>query len=188
MESPRPRRGLWRGTALVAIAGAIVLAAMGWKDVQYFLSPTAPIVIGAEGDYHFDRLRTNRYVQVHGAPSLKGAYSVERGVTWVVIGLRDTPILVRRAALPGEDWIPGRVPPQPDQRPFAVGGRLLGRADGERYREAFDKLGPAEWIILEGEKPRSDQGVLLTLGLLAAFIALNAWLLVRGVRADSRAG
>ena len=38
----------------------------------------------------------------------------------VAVGLRDTPLLVRRAAFANEPWKVGTTPPQPDQRPFSV--------------------------------------------------------------------
>ena len=174
----------------MALAGSLVLIGMQWRDVAYFFSFPEPITLGSEGDYHFERLAENRYAQIHGAPSLRGVYSSERGGTYVVVALRGTPVLVRRGTLPGESWSPGQVPPQPNQRAFAVRGRLLRRMDAGRYREAFEKLSAlgevhplngALWMLIESEKPRSDLGLVATALLLAAFAALNAFFLRRSL-------
>src|SRR6185436_2589851 len=109
------------------------------QDIAYVFAPRAPILLGREGEYHFDRLRSNRYVQLHGSPTTRGFYCLEKREACVLVGFHGTPIVVRRRTLPGERWEPGQTPPQPDQRPFSVGGRLLAQEDAERYREAFEK-------------------------------------------------
>ncbi|HZI15368.1 MAG TPA: hypothetical protein VE153_33660, partial [Myxococcus sp.] len=90
-----------------------------------------------------------------------------------------------------EEWREGRPPPQPDQTPFAVRGRLLAEADAPRYRDALAllrKLGEVQphegklWLLVEGERPGADRGLVLVCGLLLAFIAFNAVLLVKGLR------
>ena len=43
------------------------------EDVAYFFSSRDPILLGIEGDYRFDRAIENRYVQLHGAPTIRGA-------------------------------------------------------------------------------------------------------------------
>jgi hypothetical protein len=197
LEKRRPRGGVSAATAALCIAATLVLFKMEWGDVAYYLSPPEPITLGAEGDYHLERLRSNRYVQVHGTPTLRGAYGVEHGTTFVVLGLKSTPLLVRRPALPTEQWAEaggGRAasaPPQPDQRPFAVRGRLLAAEDGSRFRDAFEKasgfreLEPDHgryWIILESQRPREDAGALAIAGLLAAFGLLNVFLLARSLK------
>jgi hypothetical protein len=192
LETRRPRVGVNAATALLCIAATLVLLEMEWSDVAYYLSPPEPITLGAECDYHLDRLRSNRYVQVHGTPTLRGAYGVEHGTTFVVLGLKQTPLLVRRPALPTEQWAgAASAPPQPDQRPFAVRGRLLAAEDASRFRDAFDKasgfreLQPDHgryWLILESQRPREDAGALGVAGLLAAFGLLNVFLLARSLR------
>lgn len=177
--------------ALAALLMSGVLLYMQRRDVAYLFAPRVPLTLGREGEYHFDLLRSNRYAQVHGIPTVRGAYAREGGDTYVVVGLRDTPLLVRRKAFPREEWTPGTTPPQPDQRPFAVGGRLLSQADGDRYRDGFAKhlsfgeVQPVDgklWILLEGERPGEDLGTWLLLGVLVPFIALNGWFLYRELR------
>ena len=175
--------------APVAVLGILAAGAMLWLDrveLAYFVSPRAPLTLGAEGDYRFEALASNRYAQVHGQPTRRGAYSVEQGNTFVVIGLRDTPLLVRRSALPGENWTPGGRPPQPNQTPFAVRGRLLRRAQASRFEQGFVQLMATEevrprdgqlWILIEGQRPGSDWKVLMTATALLAFAAINGWLL-----------
>lgn len=196
----RPRRiGVRWTTALVAI----VLGLMGlfWmrQDVAYFFSPREPITLGAEGDYHFDRLKPNRYAQIHGTPVQQAAFSRESDATWVHVALQNTPIMVRRGALPTEDWVPGRSVPPPDQRPFGIRGRLLPRDQAQRYEEGFKiaekqpsvstGAGPL-WVLIEGENPGRFTGDLAIASLLVAFIALNAWMAVRDIadRRRARAG
>lgn len=183
------------GVKAPVAAFAVVLAcAMIWMDrreLSYFFSPHEPVTLGTEGEYRFEQLRSNRYAQVHGVPTLRAAYTVDRERTWVLVGLKDTPIVVRREALPGESWGARSKPPQPDQRPFGVRGRLLSRADAPAYADAFKQLlGMGEvrerdkeaWLLIEGERPGSDWAVLAWATGLGAFAALNAWLLWRDLR------
>ena len=184
-----------------ALAVALGLAAIWlfqWRDLQYFFSAAEPVSLGREGEYRWEGLESNRYVEIHGVPTTRGLYAQEKGGVTVVLGLQDTPLLVRRRALPGEDWSPGKgTPPQPDQRPFAVAGRLLAVEDAPTWaREAAeelrktDQVRPREgrmWILLAGERPRSDRGLLLVTALLATFIALNGYFLARDVRHRLRA-
>jgi hypothetical protein len=188
----RRRVGVKPVSALLGIAVALVLLGMQWRDLAYFFSPRAPLTLGAEGAYRYEALTSNRYAQVHGVPTVRGAYERDGdGTLYVLVGLRESPFVVRRGALSGEQWTPGRPPPQPDQRPFAVRGRLLAEDEAPRYREALALLrgmgevqphGGKLWLLLEGEPPGADRGrVLVSLALLA-FIALNAVLLVKGLR------
>jgi hypothetical protein len=180
---------------LVALVGILGCAAIAWVvrlDLAYLVSPRQPLSLGAEGDYKFEALQSNRYAQIHGVPTLRGAYSVERGTVYVVVGLRDTPILLRRPALPGEEWNPNRggPPPQPNQTPFAVRGRLLSQDDASRYQEGFQKLTdlgqvrPRDgklWILIEGQQPGRDLVTALIASGLMLFSLLNLYLLVRGM-------
>jgi hypothetical protein len=177
-------------TAALGIAAAAWLLSMERQDLAYFFSDREPISLGAEGDYHFDRLASNRYAQIHGTPTLRGAYAKEGGSVFVVLGLRDTPVLVRRPALPNEEWTPGKVPPQPDPRPFGVRGRLLSEQDAQKYRDGFEKLRgfgevrPREgklWILMEGERPGGDRGALLISAALVLFALLNLGFLIRSL-------
>lgn len=212
----RPPMGV--SAPVAGLAVVLALAAI-WiferRDWAYFFSPAEPVSLGREGEYRWDLLESNRYAQVHGAPTARGLYGPESGGLMVVVGLRDTPVLVRRRALPGEEWAPGKgTPPQPDQRPFAVAGRLmevdaapardsgLPRALQQAWalvadeapawaRDAAEQLQksgevrPVEgkmWILLSGERPRSDPGLLLITALLLTFAALNSYFLVRDLR------
>jgi hypothetical protein len=184
--------GVKTPVALIAIAGALLFLWMTRLELAYFFSPTEPIVLGTEGEYRFEALQSNRYAQIHGVPTVRGFYGRDGEAVFVVVGLRDTPILVRRPALPGEEWLPGRTPPQPDQRPFRISGRLLAEDDAGGYRDEFAKLKewgevrPVNgklWILNLGERPRSDRGLLLVTGLLLAFIAVNVWFLWRALHA-----
>ncbi|MBI3184746.1 MAG: hypothetical protein HYZ28_21630 [Myxococcales bacterium] len=187
LESRLSRRspvGVKAPVAALAIGIAIYLLWEQRLEIAYLFAPREPISLGTEGDYQLDRLASNRYAQVHGIPTSRGAYSVEGERTFVVVGLRETPLLVRREALPGETWKPGSVPPRPNQSPFAVRGRLLSRAGAARFEDGFKKLEEAgevrpAWILFEGERPGRSVAALLWLGGLSAFILANAWLLYR---------
>lgn len=171
--------------ALIAIGAAGFLLWMERLQLEYFFSSREPISLGAEGDYHLERLASNRYAQVHGIPTSRGAYSKQDERTYVVVGLTETPLLVWRGALSGEEWV-DQVPPRPNQSPFGVRGRLLARADARRYEDGFKELEqmgevkPA-WILVEGERPGTSVSALLWLGGLGLFLTFNLWLLIRSL-------
>ncbi len=182
--------GVKAPVALVAIAGSLFLMWMQRLDLAYLFVPRTPISLGAEGDYHLDGLRSNRYAQIHGVPSRRGAYGVERGSTWVMVGLLDSPVLVRRLALPGEEWTVGTTPPRPNPSPFAVRGRLLSREDAGRWEDGFRKIAEMGevraadgrlWVLVEGERPGADARALAWGVGLVAFAVLNAWFLIKGL-------
>jgi hypothetical protein len=188
----RARRasGVRLPVALVCLAGALYLLSRELPDVAYALSPAEPLTLGREGDYRFEVLRSNRYAQVHGTPTVAAFWGKDRGGPFLLVGLQDTPVLVRRSPLPGETWTAGRPPPPPLQTPFAVRGRLLAEGEAPAYREAFGRarqlsgLRPRDgslWIVLEGERPREDLGAVLTAVLLALFAAFNGWLAVQAL-------
>jgi len=187
----RPRSPLRAPVALVGIGVAVALLVMQWREVRYFFSPRTPLSLGAEGDYRSPELLSNRYAQLHGVPTTQGAYEREGDAVFVLVGLRDSPFVVRRPALKGEEWAQGRKPPQPDQRPFALRGRLLAEEDAPRYREAFELLrskGEVQplqgrlWIVIEGQRPGEDLGRLAVTLLLVLVIAANGLFLVQGLR------
>jgi hypothetical protein len=149
-------------------------------------------VLGAEGSYRWDLLASQRYAEVRGTPTHRGAFFRKGGEVFVVVGLFDSPLLVLRHALPSERWI-GNVPPPPDPRPFTVQGRLLSRADAQRYQDGFAKLEAMgevkpEWMLVAQEAPGADLTPLLLASALGVFGALNAVLLWRGVRRRARLG
>jgi hypothetical protein len=188
----RTTPGVRLPVALVCLAGALYLLWRELPDVAYALSSAAPVTLGQEGAYRFGALANNRYVQLHGTPTATAFWGRDRRGPFLVVGLLDTPVLVRRAPLPGETWTAGRPPPPPLQTPFAVRGRLLAEAEAPGYREAFEKGGQLAgvrprngslWIVLEGERPGEDWGAVLTAALLALFAAFNGWLAARALRA-----
>ncbi len=178
---------------VAAVAVALCLGLLWYErlDLAYYVGSRDPIGLGAEGDYHFERLSSNHYAQIHGTPTTRGAYSSERGQTYVAVGLRDTPVLVYRPALPGE-----APPRQPGQTPFAVRGRLLSQPDAERYSDAFKLLGEAGevrprdgllWVLVEGERPGADTLTAALAAAVGAFALLNGWFFARDVRHRLRA-
>ena len=182
-----------------AVIGILMgLGALWWiaPDIAYFFSPREPITLGTEGDYHLERMEPNRYVQIHGTPTDRAAYSREGDTTMVHVGLVGTPIMVRRKALPNEDWIPGRPALAPDQRPFGVRGRLMPESLAHKYAQGFDILREVQgivvpkdkklWVIVEGASPGDFTSDVTLAGVLVAFILLNAFFVVRDVRARLR--
>lgn len=173
---------------------ALALVLAGWvlsiqrADVEYFFSPRDPILLGVEGAYQFDRAVSNRFATLHGAPTIRGAYGVDGDQHFVVVGVQGSVLLVKRNALPTEEWRPGTTPPPPDQRSFTASGRLLSRADAFRWEDAFSKHDSygevkAKWLLIEGARPGTDVLAITWFGLLIAFSGINVWLLVRGVGA-----
>lgn len=189
LSSP-PRVGVQPLVALAALGVAIGLMWQYRLDFAYFFSPTDAVQLGAEGDYHFDRGISNRYVAIHGLPTSRGSYSPDGSV--VALGIRDTPIMLWRPALPTEEWKKPAPPPRPDQRSFGVKGRLIARDEAPaRYTDAFRQLDAygevaAKWLLVEGERPKSDPKTFAWLGALTALAVLNLWLLVRGLIALKR--
>lgn len=160
-----------------------------WADASYFfLSPT-PVQLGAEGDYRFQLAKHNAYVELHGVPTSRGAFGVDQNDVVVAVGVRDTPVMIWRKAVKGEEWKPGSKPPPPNQQPFTVRGRLLAREEApERFKDAFEKLDgfgevKAKWVLVESVRPGGDFGVAVWTTLLAAFGGFMLWLLVRGLLA-----
>jgi hypothetical protein len=189
----RARRasGVRLPVALSCLLGALYLLSRELPDVRYALSSSAPLTLGREGEYRFEALKSNRYVQVHGTPTGTAFWGQDRQGPFLVVGLLDSPLLVRRAPLPAETWTEGRPPPPPVQTPFAVRGRLLAQAEAPAYREAFQKaqtlpgVRPRDgqlWIVLEGQRPREDWGAVVTAALLALFAAFNGLLAVEALR------
>lgn len=181
-----PSVGVLPSVAGLTLVGALCLLFLQRHEIEYFFSPREPIDLGAEGAYHFELAQSNRYAQVHGVPTVRGAYWLEQSATWVGVGVRDTPLLVRRAALPSEAWRVGTTPPRPDQRPFMVKGRLLTRADAANLEPALVQLdqwgevNPA-WALLAEERPGGNVRAMVWLGGLLGLVAVSAWLLIRGV-------
>jgi hypothetical protein len=183
--------------ALVCLLGALYLLSRELPDVRYALSSTVPLTLGREGEYRLEALVPNRYVQLHGTPTGTAFWGRDRTGPFLVVGLLDSPLLVRRPPLPGETWTAGRPPPPPLQMPFAVRGRLLPEAQAPAYRAAFERarglpgLRPRQgqlWIVLEGERPKEDLGAVLTALLLFLFACANGWLAVDALRRMRRRG
>jgi hypothetical protein len=181
------------GVAPPVAAGALMLCAfMLWRqapDAAYFFSSKTPIQLGAEGDYRFEQARDNAYVELHGVPTTNGSFGVDGNLTVVAVGVRDTPVMVWRKALPSEDWKPGQKAPRPNQQSFTVRGRLLARETApEKYTNGFEKMDGfeeinAKWVLVESSRPGSDLLSAAWTTLLMALAGFNAWLLVRGLAA-----
>lgn len=176
--------------AVTAILCSAALLVLEREEAAYFFSSRSPIDLGSEGQYRLERLESNRYSQLHGTPTVRGAYWRENKATFVLVGVLGTPIVVRRKALAGEDWQAGRAAPQPDQRPFAVRGRLLSAQDSPQYRDALAKLAslgeltrPPDglWLLFEGERPSANFGPVLASAALLIFLLVNAALLWQAI-------
>ncbi len=187
-RAQRRRFGIRWPTALVAILMAVALLWMQRADVSYFFSSREPITLGTEESYHFDRLVSNRYAQIHGVPTSRGAFLQDGEQVFVVVGLQGTPVLVKRPALPNEDWDPRLPAPQPDQRPFGVRGRLLSEAEASKYEQGFELLRSASgvasregtlWLLIAEESPGDDRTGAMLMGLLGIFILANGWFFAR---------
>lgn len=171
----------------VALTLCGVMLWMQWPDTQYFFSAKDPIQLGAEGDYRFEGARDNRYVELHGVPTSRGAFGVDGKETVVAVGVRDTPVMIWRKALRGEEWTPGTKPPPPNQQSFTVRGRLLARAAApEKYNDAFQKMDGfgeinAKWVLVESSRPGGDFSTAVWTTVLMALAGFSAWLLVRGL-------
>jgi hypothetical protein len=183
-------------TPIVAASALVICALMLWKqsgDTQYFFSSHEPIQLGAEGDYHFERALSNRYIELHGKPTYKAAFGQDGNAIVVGVGVRDTPVMVWRKAVPGEEWTPGNKAPPPNQSPFSVRGRLIARADApEKYGDAFKmiesqgEIAP-KWVLVESARPGGDFIAMLWTGGLTALAAFNLWLLMRALASRLKA-
>ncbi|MEW5738328.1 MAG: hypothetical protein AB1938_05345 [Myxococcota bacterium] len=182
----RPGVGVLPPVAAIALVGSLFL--LGWmrSDFAYYFSSREPIELGAEGDYHLERALSNRYAQLHGVPSARGWYVDEADGSFVIVGVNDTPLLVRRVTFPDEARDPTGKRPQPRQNPFFARGRLLSREDASRYADVFSQYEAwsgtkASWLLLAEQPPGGDRSVLLYGSFLGVFALVNAWLLVRGL-------
>ena len=194
LEEKIVRRGVGGVSLPVSILAIVIASGLlvaRRYEISYFFASEVPLMLGAEGEYEFDRLKSNAYAQVHGIPTIRGLYATENGRRYVMVGLRDTPIIVRRHPLPGEEPLPGRIAPQPNQTPFGVRGRLLRQSDVPQYSESIGKLlrmdglrarEGAVWMLLEGERPGADLKTLFSTLALFAFVAINAWFVWRNLR------
>ncbi|MCC6337646.1 MAG: hypothetical protein IT380_27100 [Myxococcales bacterium] len=182
----RPGVGVLPPVAAIALCGALFLLVWMRADFAYFVSPRDPIELGAEGDYHLERAASNRYAQVHGVPSARGWYVDEAEGSFVIVGVNDTPLLLRRVTFPDEARDQAGKRPQPRQNPFFARGRLLGREDASRYADVFGQYeawsgAKATWLLLAEQPPGADRSTLLYGSFLSVFALVNAWLLVRGL-------
>lgn len=183
----RPRLGVLPPVAAIAVAAAAVVAFGMKEDAGYFFSSKAPIELGAEGDYRFDGAVSNRYAQVHGVPTARGWYVDESDGASVVVGLNDTPLLVKRVTFADENRrLPDGKRPQPRQNPFFARGRLLSRADAAKYEDVFREFetwsgGKASWLLIAEQPPGQDVKGAAMFGAVLLFGLVNLWLLVRGL-------
>lgn len=187
-ELARPRVGLLPPVAALAFVTSLTLAWWMKADAAYFFSSPTPIELGAEGDYHLDRAVSNRYAQVHGVPTVRGWYVEEKDGSFVVLGLNDTNLLVKRVTFEDEiRRLPDGKRPQPRQNPFFARGRLLSRVDAEKYEDVFREHeawsggAKASWLLLAEQPPGKDFSGMAMFSFVLVFAALNAWLFVRGL-------
>ena len=187
----RGRAGLRPWVSVVAMGACIYFFTVIKDGVAYVFADRTPETLGAEGDYHFEALRSNVYVQLHGVPTTRGVYSQERAQTWVGVGMQDTPIIVWRKAFPSEVWAPGTRPPTPNQTRLAVRGRLLTQDAARDLKGLFGQLGAKDrlqpmngklYVLREGERPGDDVTPLLLLGVLLFFFLLNLAFLAMELR------
>lgn len=183
----RPRVGLLPPVAAIAMLAAF---ALGWwmkDDTAYFFSSRTPIELGAEGDYHLERAVSNRYAQVHGVPTARGWYVAENEGSFVVVGINDTPLLVKRVTFEDENRrLPDGKRPQPRQNPFFARGRLLSRLEAVKYEDVFREYetwsgGKAQWLLMAEQPPGKDFGAVAMFAFVLLFAAVNGWLFVRGL-------
>lgn len=173
--------------ALLALIVGLTLAWWMRGDTAYFFSSRAPIELGAEGDYHPERAVSNRYAQLHGTPSLRGWYVEEKDGSFVVLGVNDTPILVKRTTFEDENRrLADGKRPQPRQNPFFARGRLLSRADADRYEDVFREFESwsgqqAGWILMAEQPPGKDFGTVAMFSFMVLFALVNGWLFARGL-------
>lgn len=192
-EVSRPGVGLLPPVAALAVVVSIALGVWMRADIAYFFSSREPIELGAEGGYHFDRALSNRYAQVHGVPTVKGWYVEEPEGSFVVVGVVDTPLLVKRITFEDENRrLPDHKRPQPRQNPFFARGRLLSRADAQRYGDVFRDFDEwsqshAEWFLVAEQPPGKDLGALGMFSFVVIFGVVNAWLFVRGLTVRRKA-
>lgn len=189
LESGLKRRGVGVLPPVAAIAVVCALFLMGWMraDVAYFFSPKEPIELGVEGDYRLEAAVSNRYAQVHGIPAIRGWYTQEKDGDFVLLGLTESPIMVRRSTFVDEQLNREGKRPQPRQNPFFARGRLLSVSDASRYAEAVSQYqqwsgAKVQWVLLAEQPPGRDFGTVAMFGFLVLFAGLNAWLFARGLR------
>lgn len=183
----RPRLGVLPPVAAIAIVAAAVVAFGMKEDVAYFFSSPTPLELGAEGDYRFEVARSNRYAQVHGVPTARGWYVDENDGAFVVVGLNDTPLLVKRVTFADENRrLSDGKRPQPRQNPFFARGRLLSRTDASKYEDVFREFetwsgSKASWLLIAEQPPGQDVKGAAMFGAVLLFGLVNLWLLVRGL-------
>ncbi len=176
----RKRVGVLPPVALLGVVCAAVLMAWLFDDAAYFVSSRTPLELGAEGAYTFERAQPNRYAQLHGVPSAKGWYIDEAQGAYVLVGVNDTPLAVRRRTFDEENRRVGDVRPQPRQNPFFVRGRLLSRAQASKYEEALRSYeawsgGKVQWLLLAEETPGEDSGTAVLFSGAFVFALVNLW-------------
>ncbi len=183
----KPRVGVLPPVAAIGLLASLALAWTMREDVTYFFSSRQPIELGAEGDYHFERAEPNRYAQLHGVPTAKGWYIEEGDGAFVILGVNDTPLVVRRSTFEDENRrLADGKRPQPRQNPFFARGRLLDRAGAEKYEEALREYdawstSKAQWLLLAEAPPGKDLKQVAMFSGLLLFALANLWLLKRGL-------
>src|SRR3712207_8896429 len=68
----RRRGGVKPPVALVAIRVSVALRWMQRRELLYFFTSRTPLSLGAESEYSYEALVSNRYAQLHGIPTAHG--------------------------------------------------------------------------------------------------------------------
>lgn len=183
-RADRPARGVSPWVFLLAAGALLYFITQQRADLAYWLSPRAALNLGVRGEYRLEELVSQRYVELHGVPGRRGLYAREQGRTFVIVAIAETPILLRREALPTEDWsIEAPLPPRPDPRPFSVRGRLVARHEAPRFEQAFVELlrdgelrphRERSFVLLESVRPTDMWPSVLITAALLGLLGLNA--------------
>lgn len=164
-------------------------------ELAYQFSSKEPLTLGSEGDYHWDLLASNRYAQIHGVPTGRGVYVQGGHETRMAVGLQQTPVLVLRSLVSGEELTSHGSPPPPNSQPMAVRGRLLREDAAGEYAQVLKQFGSTEhlpavqgarWLLVQGPAPGRDSSAFLVATLLSLFALGNAWVFARGLLVKRR--
>jgi hypothetical protein len=182
----RPRAPVRRPLLVLGLALCVWMLWSLRGDLAYALSPSEPLTLGAEGDYHFDRLSPERFAQIHGTPLGKGVYVGSGSSARMAVALWGTPLIVLRSLVAGEELPERGNPPPPNPSPLAVRGRLYRGDEAGVYAPLFSRVpvpdgqrGPARWLLVQGSPPGRDWATFTEAFLLLAVALVCLRMLLR---------